>query len=136
MTYSQQLAEITKKRPRADSEEENSKKQKLEDDNDAEKRSSEIKTHILNENMMYYQIIKADGSSKNCKIFSEMLDDFDRQDVINLHRLVNERYETTSPEGYDLLLWGDLKTLFKPNEEDEIWQNQQDYNLISWRVFD
>ncbi|GKB30252.1 hypothetical protein Tco_0869653 [Tanacetum coccineum] len=52
------------------------------------------------------------------------------------YRLVNERYETTSPEGYDLLLWGDLKTLFEPNEEDEIWQNQQDYNLISWRVFD
>ncbi|GJY43481.1 ribonuclease H-like domain-containing protein [Tanacetum coccineum] len=35
-------AEITKKRPRADSKEENSKKQKLEDDNDAEKKSSEI----------------------------------------------------------------------------------------------
>ncbi|GJX76234.1 hypothetical protein Tco_0323045 [Tanacetum coccineum] len=28
----------------------------------------------------------ADGSSKNYKIFSEMLDDFDRQDVIDLHR--------------------------------------------------
>ncbi|GJX02690.1 ribonuclease H-like domain-containing protein [Tanacetum coccineum] len=89
------------------------------------------KTHILNENMMYYQIIRADESSKNYKIFSEMPDDFDRQDVIDLHRLVNERYETTSPEGYDLLLWGDLKTLFEPNEEDEIWKNQRDYNLIS-----
>ncbi|GJQ99752.1 hypothetical protein Tco_0522737 [Tanacetum coccineum] len=53
-----------------------------------------------------------------------MLDDFDRQDVIDLHRLVNERYETTSPEGYDLLLWGDLKTSFEPNEENEIWKNQ------------
>ncbi|GJQ98776.1 hypothetical protein Tco_0521761 [Tanacetum coccineum] len=94
------------------------------------------KTHILTENMMYYQIIKADGSSKNYKIFSRMLDDFDRQDVIDLYRLVKERYETTSPEGYDLLLWGDLKTLFEPSEEDEIWKNQQDYNLISWRLFD
>ncbi|GJV85821.1 hypothetical protein Tco_1525719 [Tanacetum coccineum] len=44
-------------------------------------------TLILNENMMYYQIIRADGSSKNYKIFSEMLDDFDRQDVIDLHRM-------------------------------------------------
>ncbi|GJV88419.1 hypothetical protein Tco_1532357 [Tanacetum coccineum] len=155
-------AESTKKKPRAYSEEESSKKQKLEEDNDAEKeelRDSidvvprddvaidveslatkypivDWKTHILNENMMYYQIIRVDGSSKNYKIFSEMLDDFDRQDVIDLHRLVNERYETTSPEGYDLLLWGDLKTLFEPNEEDEIWKNQQDYNLISWRLFD
>ncbi|GJS76918.1 hypothetical protein Tco_0726799 [Tanacetum coccineum] len=118
---SQQQAESTKKRPRADSKEESSKKQKLEEDNDAEK--EELRD-------------RADGSSKNYKIFSEMLDDFNRQDVIDLHRLVNERYETTSPEGYDLLLWGDLKTLFEPNEEDEIWKNQQDYNLISWRLFD
>nr|GEV46567.1 hypothetical protein [Tanacetum cinerariifolium] len=79
---------------------------------------------------------RADGSYKNYKIFSEMLDDFDRQDVIDLHRLVQERYDTTGPEGYDLLLWGDLKILFEPNEEDEIWKNQQDYNLISWRLFD
>ncbi|GJV55656.1 hypothetical protein Tco_1456661 [Tanacetum coccineum] len=108
-----QQAEATKKRPRADSEEESSKKQKLEEDNDAEKEelrdSMDVvprddvaidveslatkypivdwKTHILNENMMYYQIIRADGSSKNYKIFSEMLDDFDRQDVIDLHRI-------------------------------------------------
>ncbi|GKD85441.1 hypothetical protein Tco_1356595, partial [Tanacetum coccineum] len=159
---SRQQAESTKKRPRADSEEESSKKQKLEDDNNAEKEelrdSMDVvprddvtidveslatkypivdwKIHILKENIMYYQIIRADGSSKNYKIFSEMLDDFDRLDVIDLHRLVNERYETTSPEGYDLLLWGDLKTLFEPNEEDEIWKNQQDYNLIRWRLFD
>ncbi|GJZ45827.1 hypothetical protein Tco_0593423 [Tanacetum coccineum] len=159
---SQSQAESTKKRPRADFEEESSKKQKLEEDNDAEKEELrdimdvvlrddvaidveslatkyqivDWKTHILNENMMYYQIIKADRSSKNYKIFSKMLDDFGRQDVIDLHRLVNERYETTSPEGYDLLLWGDLKTLFEPNEEDEIWKNQQDYNLISYRLFD
>ncbi|GJZ02774.1 hypothetical protein Tco_0520735 [Tanacetum coccineum] len=159
---SQQQAESTKKRPRANFEEESSKKQKLEEDSDAEKEelrdSMDVapmddvaidveslatkylivdwKTHILNENMMYYQIIRADRSSKNYKIFSEMLNDFDRQDVMDLHRLVNERYETTSPEGYDLLLWEDLKTLFKPNEEDEIWKNQQNYNLISWRLFD
>ncbi|GJT38857.1 hypothetical protein Tco_0938722 [Tanacetum coccineum] len=127
---SQQQAESTKKRPRADSKEESSKKQKLEEDNDAEKEELrdnmdvvprgdvaidveslatkypifDWKTHILNENMMYYQIIRADGSSKNYKIFSEMLDDFDRQDVIDLHRMVNERYETKIPEGYDLLL--------------------------------
>ncbi|GJZ55039.1 putative ribonuclease H-like domain-containing protein [Tanacetum coccineum] len=33
---------------------------------------------------------------------NQMLDDFDRQDVMDLHRLVKERYDSTSPEGYDL----------------------------------
>ncbi|GJR63300.1 putative reverse transcriptase domain-containing protein [Tanacetum coccineum] len=68
------------------------------------------KTHVLRENM--------------------------RQDVLDLHKLVQERYDTTSPEGYDMLLWGDLRILFEPNKEDEIWKNQHDYNLISWRLFD
>ncbi|GKD05723.1 hypothetical protein Tco_1180697 [Tanacetum coccineum] len=94
------------------------------------------KTHILAEDKMYYQIIRADGSTKYYKIFSAMLDDFDRQDVLDLYRLVKERFESTSPEGYDRLLWGDLITLFEPSEEDEIWKAQQDYTLISWRLYD
>ncbi|GKD82267.1 hypothetical protein Tco_1349106, partial [Tanacetum coccineum] len=87
-------------------------------------------THVMAETFMYYQIIRADGGSKNYKIFSEMLDDFDRQDVLDLHRLVKARYRTSSPEGYDLMLWGDLKILFEPDEEDKVWKNQHEYNLL------
>ncbi|GJR02394.1 hypothetical protein Tco_0525378 [Tanacetum coccineum] len=94
------------------------------------------KTYVLAENFMYYQIFRADGSSKNYKIFSEIPDDFYRQDVLDLHRLVKARYMTSSPEGYDLMLWGDIKTVFEPNKEDEVWKNQHEYNLISWRLFD
>ncbi|GKB95922.1 hypothetical protein Tco_0982059 [Tanacetum coccineum] len=62
------------------------------------------KTHVLSEDKMYYEIIKGDGSTKFYKIFTEMLDDFDRQDVLDLYRLVKERFETAIPEGYDRLL--------------------------------
>ncbi|GJT08286.1 hypothetical protein Tco_0842748 [Tanacetum coccineum] len=79
---------------------------------------------------------RADGSFKNYKILSEMLDDFNKQDVLDLHMLVKARYMTSSPEGYNLMLWGDLKILFEPDEEDEVWKNQHEYNLISWRLFD
>ncbi|GJS83969.1 hypothetical protein Tco_0750510 [Tanacetum coccineum] len=70
------------KRSREDFDEDNDKKQKLE--NDAEKKE------LRDKDMMCYQIIRVDGNSKNYKIFSEMLDDFDRQDVLDLHRLVQE----------------------------------------------
>ncbi|GJU12645.1 hypothetical protein Tco_1135041 [Tanacetum coccineum] len=157
---SQKQTESSKKRPKAEHDKESVKKQKLEDEAEREELRAcldivsgddiamdfeslatkyliiDWKTHILTDNMMYYQIIRADESSKNYKIFSGMLDDFDRQDMIDLYRLVKERYETTSPEGHDLLLWGDLKNLFEPSKEDEIWKNQQDYNLIRWRLFD
>ncbi|GKB68300.1 hypothetical protein Tco_0929712 [Tanacetum coccineum] len=92
------------------------------------------KTCVLTENFMYYQIFRGDGSSKNYKVLSEMLEDFDRQDVMVLYRLVKERYSASRPKGYDLMLWGDLHTLFEPDEEDEIWKNQHEYNLISWRL--
>ncbi|GKE53882.1 hypothetical protein Tco_1489038 [Tanacetum coccineum] len=94
------------------------------------------KTCVLTENFMYYQIFRGDGSSKNYKILSEMLEDFDRQDVMDLYRLVKKRYSASRPEGFDLMLWGDLHTLFEPDEEDEIWKNQHEYNLISWSLCD
>ncbi|GJV36173.1 hypothetical protein Tco_1408650 [Tanacetum coccineum] len=94
------------------------------------------KTCVLTENFMYYQIFRRDGSSKNYKILSEMLEDFDRQDVEELYRLVKERYSASRPEGYDLMLWGDLHTLFEPDEEDELWKNQHEYNVISWSLYD
>ncbi|GJS87922.1 hypothetical protein Tco_0770558 [Tanacetum coccineum] len=89
------------------------------------------KTHIVLEKFMYYQVFRGDGSSKNYKILSEMLKDFDREDVKDLYRLVKERFATSRPEGYDLMLWGDLHTLFESNEEDEIWMGQHEYDVIS-----
>ncbi|GJW36734.1 hypothetical protein Tco_0059654 [Tanacetum coccineum] len=141
---SRKKAKSSKKRTRAVLDEESVKRQKVEDDTKKEdlKACLEIvpsddsavnieslatkypivdwKTYILAADKMYYQITKADGSTKYYKIFSVMLDDFDRQDLLDLYRLVKERFKTTSPEGYDRLLWGDLITLFKPREEDEI----------------
>ncbi|GJT67795.1 hypothetical protein Tco_1019275 [Tanacetum coccineum] len=58
------------------------------------------------------------------------------QDVLDLYRPVKERFETASPEGYDILLWGDLITVFEPSKDDEIWKAQQDYTLINYRLFD
>ncbi|GKB23294.1 putative ribonuclease H-like domain-containing protein [Tanacetum coccineum] len=94
------------------------------------------KTCVLTETFMYYQVFRGDGSSKNYKVLSEMLEDFDRMDVEELFRLVKERYSTSRPEGFDLMLWGDLHTLFEHDEDDEIWRDQHEYNLLSWRLCD
>ncbi|GJW84671.1 hypothetical protein Tco_0157816 [Tanacetum coccineum] len=81
------------------------------------------KTCILTETFMYYQVFRGDGSSKNYKVLSEMLEDFDRQDVEELYRLVKEKYSASRLEGFDLMLWGDLYVLFESDEEDEIWKS-------------
>ncbi|GJZ71191.1 hypothetical protein Tco_0635042 [Tanacetum coccineum] len=65
------------------------------------------------------------------KTFSEMVTRFDRLDLVELYNLVMQRFETTTPEGVDLVIWGDLRTMFKAHAEDELWQNQEGWNLKS-----
>nr|GEV32654.1 uncharacterized mitochondrial protein AtMg00810-like [Tanacetum cinerariifolium] len=113
---SQKQTESTKKRPRAEHDEESFKKQKLEDDTKKDKLRAcldivpgddfainveslatkypivDWKTQILTGNMMYYHIIRVNGSFKNYKIFTEMCDDFDRQYVIAIHMMVERKY--------------------------------------------
>ncbi|GKC71807.1 hypothetical protein Tco_1117690 [Tanacetum coccineum] len=49
-------------------------------------------------------------------------------------RLVQERFQGHPLEGHDLLLWGDLKMLFDPDEKDELWMNQLDWKLLKWKL--
>ncbi|GJV96849.1 hypothetical protein Tco_1548426 [Tanacetum coccineum] len=106
---------LARKRAKETLSEESAKKQKLEDDTEKE------------ELQVYLNIILQEESLNIESLVT-------KQDVLELYRLVKDRFQTASPEGYDLLLWGDLKTLIEPNEEDEIWRNQQDWNLINWKL--
>ncbi|GJZ31028.1 hypothetical protein Tco_0576075 [Tanacetum coccineum] len=64
----------------------------------------------------YYQIIRVDGSSKMYLVFSYMLKSFDREDLETLYKLVKAKYGSTRPvEDLDLVLYGDLKTMFDPH---------------------
>ncbi|GJS68398.1 putative reverse transcriptase domain-containing protein [Tanacetum coccineum] len=70
----------------------------------------------------YYQITRADGSSKMYLVFSQLLKSFDREDLETLWRLVKSKHEYTRPEeGYERVLWGDLKIIFDPHVEDAMW---------------
>ncbi|GJT11198.1 hypothetical protein Tco_0858240 [Tanacetum coccineum] len=84
-----------------------------------------------------YQIIRADGSSKMYLVFSHMLKSFDSEDLETLWKLVKSKHGSTRPEeGYERVLWGDLKTLFDPHVEDQVWRNQQDYRVLDWKIYD
>nr|GFC33247.1 hypothetical protein [Tanacetum cinerariifolium] len=65
-----------------------------------------------------------------------MLKTFDREDVETLWKLVKAKHRSTRPdEGYKRVLWGDLKVLFEPYVEDEVWKMQQRYNVVRWMLF-
>ncbi|GKB17190.1 hypothetical protein Tco_0851113 [Tanacetum coccineum] len=31
---------------------------------------------------------------------------------------------------------GDLKTMFEPHVEDEVWRNQQEYKVLDWKLYE
>ncbi|GJZ73613.1 hypothetical protein Tco_0637759 [Tanacetum coccineum] len=92
---------LARKRAKETLSEESAKKQKLEDDTEKE------------ELQVFLNIVPEEESLDVESLAT-------KQYVLELYRLVKDRFQTASPEGYDLLLWGDLKTLIDPNEEDEI----------------
>ncbi|GKF24081.1 hypothetical protein Tco_0076403, partial [Tanacetum coccineum] len=80
------------------------------------------------------KITRADGTSSFHEDFQALLRRIDRQDLFQLYSLVQERYKHSSIEGHDLDLWGYLKMMFDPNEEDDIWLNQHYWELLRWKL--
>nr|GEV93024.1 hypothetical protein [Tanacetum cinerariifolium] len=67
-----------------------------------------------------YKLTRLDGSYRHFSTFSRMLEVLDRQDVLDLYKIIMERFPANDPEGYDLILWKDLKILVESSEDDEI----------------
>ncbi|GKC08219.1 hypothetical protein Tco_0999829 [Tanacetum coccineum] len=85
-----------------------------------------------------YQIIRANGADTVYMSFGAMIKDFTREDLIELYRLVMQKYGTNRPEdAYDRVLWSDLRTMFDPPLiEDAIWSLPLQQKMISWRYYD
>ncbi|GJT00074.1 hypothetical protein Tco_0821243 [Tanacetum coccineum] len=159
------VQESSSKRAGEELEFDNSKKQKLDENVEAEvDDEAEMKKHmeivpddevaidaiplatkppiivdwkIIKEGKMgYFQIIRADGSSRRYSSMIKMLQNIDREDLETLWKLVKAKHGNTRPEeAYERVLWGDLKVMFEPDVESEVWRNLQGYNVTVWKLF-
>nr|GEV38457.1 putative ribonuclease H-like domain-containing protein [Tanacetum cinerariifolium] len=153
--------EISSKRAGTELEQESSKKQKLKDEKEIAELKQLLKIIPYKEEVAidaiplavkppsivdwkihkegkrrYYKIIRADGSSNIYLVFSHMLKSFEREDLETLWKLVKAKHGSTRPEeDYERVLWGDLKVMFEPHIEDEVWKMQQRYNVVRWTLF-
>ncbi|GJR60472.1 hypothetical protein Tco_1502634 [Tanacetum coccineum] len=137
------LIEGCSKRAGEELKQKSTKKQKVDEDKDTKELQTTKSPSIVGWKIhkegkkSYYQIIRADGKSQMYRIFSHMLKSFSKEDLEDLYKLVKAKYESTRPvEDLDLLLWGDLKTMFESHVEDTIWRNQQDYRVLEWKLYD
>nr|GEY60553.1 hypothetical protein [Tanacetum cinerariifolium] len=73
-----------------------------------------------------YHLIRADGSSKRYSSMIQMLQHINRKDLKTLWKLIKAKYGNTRPkEGFERVLWGDLKVIFEPDIESEVWRKLQ-----------
>ncbi|GJY29509.1 hypothetical protein Tco_0405276 [Tanacetum coccineum] len=146
---SKSQAEGSKKRTREELEFDNSKKQTIDENVEAEvddkakmKRLMEIVPDeeiavdaiplatkppiiidwkIIKEGKMgYFQIIRANGSSRRYSSMIRMLQNIDREDLETLWKLVKAKHGNTRPkEAYEKVLWGDLKVMSELDVEND-----------------
>ncbi|GJW25732.1 hypothetical protein Tco_0039543 [Tanacetum coccineum] len=95
-----------------------------------------ISGNVDAKDMYVYKLTRADGSSSYHGDMQTFLRRLDRQDLNDLYRLVQERFQDYPLEGHDLLLWGDLRMLYDPDEKDEMWMNQLDWKLLKWKLYE
>nr|GFA21815.1 hypothetical protein [Tanacetum cinerariifolium] len=83
-----------------------------------------------------YHITRADGSTRRYTLMINLLKNINREDLETLWKLVKDKYGNIRPkEGYERVLWGDLKVMFELNIESEVWRKLQGHEVSVWKSF-
>ncbi|GKA11238.1 hypothetical protein Tco_0690671 [Tanacetum coccineum] len=121
------VEEISSKRAGDELKQERIKKQKTDDDQEeaAMKKHMEI---VLDEEEVVVDDIPLATKPPIINI--------GREDLETLWKLVKAKHRNTRPEeGYERVLWGDLKEMFEPDVESEVWKNLQGHKVTFWKLF-
>ncbi|GJR02967.1 ribonuclease H-like domain-containing protein [Tanacetum coccineum] len=92
---------------------------------DESKRSEEINLNV---------VTRSNGQKRFFSTLMTVLSVFDREDLDAVYKLVMDIYQDKIPEGFDKVLWGDLIVMFNPEEQDEFWNSQHEWNIVSWKL--
>ncbi|GJV79284.1 putative ribonuclease H-like domain-containing protein [Tanacetum coccineum] len=79
-------------------------------------------------------VIRSNGQKRYFSTLMSVLSIFDREDLNAVYQLVMDRFQDEIPEGFDRVLWGDLMVMFNPDDENEFWNAQQDWKIVSWKL--
>ncbi|GJW41573.1 hypothetical protein Tco_0067418 [Tanacetum coccineum] len=100
-------------------------------EDDSEKENDELRLHLtiapdeekeddkaehleeINQNV----VIRSNGQKRYFSTLMRVLSIFDREDLNAVYQL------------------GDLMVMFNPDDEDKFWNSQQDWNIVSWKLY-
>nr|GEV08650.1 synaptobrevin, longin-like domain protein [Tanacetum cinerariifolium] len=87
----------------------------------------------------YWKITRLGGSSASYQFFVDMLKHLDREDLNQLWALVKESLSNRPPTSdKEMELWVELKRLYEPDDEDQLWTNTQNlmHASVEWKLYD
>ncbi|GJR08268.1 putative ribonuclease H-like domain-containing protein [Tanacetum coccineum] len=105
-------------------------KKKIEEEDESESEDDDIPQAVKK----FKQLEISNGQKRSFSTLMRVLSVFDREDLNAVYQLVMDKYQDEMPEGFERVLWGDLMVLFKPDEQDEFWNSQHKWNVISWKL--
>ncbi|GJV89653.1 putative ribonuclease H-like domain-containing protein [Tanacetum coccineum] len=98
-------------------------------EDDSDKENDELRLHLTiapdEEKEVDYEILDRKYPIKEWKT---------EEDLNDVYQLVMDRYQDEIPEGFDRVLWGDLMIMFNPDDENEFWNQQLDWTIVSWKL--
>ncbi|GKB04696.1 hypothetical protein Tco_0832891 [Tanacetum coccineum] len=131
--FKTELVEGNEKRAREELIQESSKKQKVDDD----KETTEIKQCmeiIPDEEEVTIDAIPL--AVKSLRIVDWKIQKEGKKSYYQIIR-ADGKYGSTRPvESMDYLLWNDMKIMFEPHVEDEVWKLQNGYKVLEWKLYD
>ncbi|GKC69481.1 hypothetical protein Tco_1115364 [Tanacetum coccineum] len=65
----------------------------------------------------YLVVYRVNGNFRGFNYLMEVLHIVDRQDLFHLYELITRQYLEVTLEGYELILWGDLKIMMESSME-------------------
>ncbi|GJX36548.1 hypothetical protein Tco_0248105 [Tanacetum coccineum] len=79
-------------------------------------------------------VTRSNGQKRYFSTLMRVLSIFDREDLNAVYQLVMDKYQDEIPEGFDRVLWGDLMVMFNSDDENEFWNSQLDWSIVSWKL--
>ncbi|GJT59756.1 hypothetical protein Tco_1003289 [Tanacetum coccineum] len=87
--------------------------------------------------MQFWKIIRVGNHTEVYQVFEDMLKNFDRDDLVKLWSLVQERYNSSGlTEDKEIELWVELKMLFEPNAENLLELQKYMHDPLKWWLYD